>query len=57
MTGKKYRVTVSYFVRGELKQFVKTITATKVRMAWQAGLAMAPLESDSNECKIKVIPV
>jgi hypothetical protein len=56
MTTSKFRVTVSYFERGELKKTLRDIVAPSAGMAWRAGVQLIPTDS-FNQVQIKVQPV
>jgi len=51
--NKRINISVSWFVKGELKTIKKTISTTSVGMAWKTGISMVPVTSP-NSVKIKV---
>lgn len=50
---KQFKITVSYFVRGQLKTIEKTVSTSSIGMAWKTGAASLPT-TQPNSCQIKV---
>lgn len=56
MQTLKFKLEVSYFVKGTIKKTQKDITASSSTLAWRMGLGMIPVES-VNQVQIKVSPL